>query len=142
MKKIKYFHLTHRKYNPSLQSWEKYYQELLVLLKKNGTSRYYIMEWLFFSYILLFSHSLGLRTLGNRVWTKIYTQIFFDRGGMSMCKVRMKGKNEKGKWDKKRERKWIQLPVISQENAVSYWVIWGISGQVCSNHFIWELWFG
>ena len=57
------------------------------------------MEWLFFSYILLFPHSLRLRTLGNRVWTKIYTQIFFGRGGRSMCKVRVKEK----KW--KREMK-------------------------------------
>lgn len=50
--------------------------------------------------------------------------------------MRVKGK---GKWGRKEDQKWNQLSVISQENALSYWITWDISGQASWNHSIWEL---
>lgn len=87
-------------------------------------------------YILLLSHSCRLSTLGNRVWTKMYTLMIFGQGGVTMCKIRVK---ETGKWGRRGEQKWVQLSVILQENAISCIVIWEISGQASWNHCLWEL---
>lgn len=74
-----------------------------------------------FSYILLFPHSLRPSPLGNSLNQNVHTNALWQ-GWDGYVQSESEGKREM-----RQERR--VLPVISQENAASYLVIWGISGQ-------------